>query len=522
MAPMKKSDSKPKTYTFYVDGEKKSGATREFYLLADEVNVGGAKLSIPKKLGDGNFGIVFGADDTSKTESYALKVLYDHSVPNLKVSPVAAFEIQRIEAELKIGLELPRRLKSFIDKNNSDVDPDFLAVASKPGDYIVLPIAFEFELDDLENTKNLERLDIKLSKYAYLMEKFDCSLKDLVEGSVDTGLATPNEADKSSAAEVFRNGDQASAGQATGGVLPEAGGYGRLRQASVEERERSAIPVLEQVARGLQTLHAASFRHRDLKPANVYYKRAANRVEFRLGDLGFLNPKDDPVRAGSAIAPQAICIGTKHYRSIEQIDFSDTAECDVVVDKDSGTATLTTRDPKFLETNIAEGDLAYFAKSSSRRHVSVKSLEKDFERREVRVTVELSQPETLGEQGVQEAKILVDDRNTQVAFLKNPTAKTDLFGLAAILYDIVSIGDSPERFYELLRRFDVDGVSIEESIIRLYDTWQAGIIDDADVSAIFSRVNGGESRSGKVHVKGIAFSVELHDVQCFRLLLSKV
>ena len=505
MAPKTRASAKPKVYKFHVDGEKKSGATREFYLLDEELNLEDEKLSVPKKLGDGNFGIVFDASATSNTESYALKVLYDHSVPDPKVSPVAAFEIQRIEAELKIGLELPRRLKFFVDGSTSAIDPDFLAIASKPGDYIVLPIAFDFEFKDQASAANLERLDIKLSKYAYLMEKFDCSLKDLVEGTVGTHQATPNEADKSAASENGGKNEGEALVQTTGKVVLTGGGYGRLRQATVEERERSAIPVLEQVARGLQTLHAASFRHRDLKPANVYYKRAANKVEFRLGDLGFLDPKDDPVRAGSAVVTQAIGIGTKHYRSIEQIDFSDTAECDVAVDKKSGTAILTTRDPKFLETNIGEGDLAYFAKSSSRRHVTVKSLEKDFERREVRVSVELSQPEGPGEQEGQEAKILVNDRNTQVAFLKNPTAKTDLFGLAAILYDIVSIGDSPERFYELLRRFDVDGVSIEESIIRLYDTWQAGIIDDADVSAIFSRVNGGEGRSGTVHVQVLRF-----------------
>ncbi len=496
---------KEKLYTFYVEGDKSNGngSGRQFYLVTEKVKVGNRTLTIPKKLGDGNFGVVLEAEDPSNTESYALKVLYEHSVPDDDSGPSIEFEKSRIEAELKIGIDLPRRLKELVDQNRESIGPDFFAVSTKPGDYIVLPIAYELDFDGLQNSEDLSQLDIKLSKYAYLMERFDCSLKDLVEGDHGFCRSESNIHDDKAKASNGENAEiENGSKKATATVI---GGYARLAQAMMKERERSAIPVLEQVAIGLQTLHAASFRHRDLKPANIYYKRAANKVQFRLGDLGFLDPKDDPARAGSVVVTQAINIGTKHYRSIEQIDFSDTAECEVEVGESSKEAVLVTRDPKFLETNIEVGDLAFFAKSNSRRHVTIKSITKDSENREVIMHVELSQPPGIDQKGNHEANVLINDRNTQVSFLKNPTAKTDLFGMAAILYDILSVGDSPERFYELLRRFDSDGFSIEESIVRQYATWQAGIIDDADVSAIFSRLNDGEGRSGTVNPQVIRF-----------------
>lgn len=497
-------NSKEGLYTFYVEGDKDTGSRRQFYLVTEKVKVGNRTLTIPKKLGDGNFGVVLEAAAPSNTESYALKVLYEHSVPDDTAGTSIEFEKSRIEAELKIGIDLPRRLKELVDQNRESIDPDFFAVSTKPGDYIVLPIAYELNFGGLQNSEDLAQLDIKLSKYAYLMERFDCSLKDLVEGAHGFSRGESNLHD---AKEKVSNGEksdeiQNGSKKTTATVI---GGYTRLAHAMMEERERSAIPVLEQVAIGLQTLHAASFRHRDLKPANIYYKRAANKVQFRLGDLGFLDPKDDPARAGSVVVTQAINIGTKHYRSIEQIDFSDTAECEVKVGQSSKEAVLVTRDPKFLETNIEVGDLAFFAKSNSRRHVKIKSVEKDSEKREVIMNVVLSQPPGIDQKGIHEPNVLINDRNTQVSFLKNPTAKTDLFGMAAILYDILSVGDSPERFYELLRRFDSDGFSIEESIVRQYATWQAGIIDDADVSAIFSRLNDGEGRSGTVNPQVIRF-----------------
>ena len=151
-------------------------------------------------------------------------------------------------------------------------------------------------------------------------------------------------------------------------------------------------------------------------------------------------------------------MGTRHYRSIEQLDFCDTAQCDVDVCGDGQRALLRSRDPKFIDTNIRKGDMAYFAKSNTRRLFNIVDLRKDPMAGLVEVHIEMSQPPGVPEDGEEaEASVLVSDTNTQISFLKNPTAKTDLFGLGAILFDILSAGDSPERFYELLRRFDTSG-----------------------------------------------------------------
>ena len=159
-------------YTFFVNG--KSGASTQFTLVTDDTPVGGESLNLPRKLGDGNFGIVFDARSTSNSLSYALKILYDQDFTE--------FDIQRILAELNIGIDLPARLRTFVDEKRDNLDADFAAIAEMPGDFIVLPIAFKDNFTKFASAKDFEKLDMKLSKYAYLMEKFDCSLKDLVEG----------------------------------------------------------------------------------------------------------------------------------------------------------------------------------------------------------------------------------------------------------------------------------------------------------------------------------------------------
>jgi len=195
-------------------------------------------------------------------------------------------------------------------------------------------------------------------------------------------------------------------------------------------------------------------------------------------------------------------LGTLHYRSIEQIDFNDTAECDVIVDKSNKTrATLTTRDPKFLQTNIQEGDIAFFAKSDAMEFLLVTSISST-EPPETIIQVELANPAAIDNRA--DKNFLVDDINTQVSFVKNPTARTDFFGFGAILYDILTAGASPERFYELLRRFDTRDFSIDGLMLK-YDVWKGGLLDDPDIGAIFHRVNGREISEGGLDARVLTF-----------------
>ncbi len=50
-----------------------------------------------------------------------------------------------------------------------------------------------------------------------------------------------------------------------------------------------------------------------------------------------------------------------------------------------------------------------------------------------------------------------DGEQTQVIFLKRQEYRTDLFGVGAIAFDLISCGRSSERFYESIRRFEFDG-----------------------------------------------------------------
>ena len=62
--------------------------------------------------------------------------------------------------------------------------------------------------------------------------------------------------------------------------------------------------------------------------------------------------------------------------------------------------------------------------------------------------------------------------------------------MGGLLFDVLTEGDSPERFYELLRKFDVKGESLQDKILNYYDNWRAEQHVDPDVSAIFKRVKG--------------------------------
>ena len=50
-----------------------------------------------------------------------------------------------------------------------------------------------------------------------------------------------------------------------------------------------------------------------------------------------------------------------------------------------------------------------------------------------------------------------EGEQTQVVFLKRQEYRTDLFGVGAIAFDLISCGRSSERFYESIRRFEFDG-----------------------------------------------------------------
>ncbi len=459
-------------FNFYQGDEGEPGVQPfSFRIATTKPTVGHSSARVPKKLGDGNFGMVFEAPSTNaQFGTFALKILYQHRAlgPSDRTED-ASRDLSRILEELHIGVTLPLLLKPISEHPEiGEVDPNFPKDGKGQSEWLVLPLAYSEKLEDFVGKAELEKQDIKFSRYAYIMEKFDYSLKDLMEETVGDNI----------------------------------GGYGRLRRANLNQRECSAIPLLDQMSRGLQVLHAAGLRHQDIKPANIYLKKRGADLVLRLGDLGFLRPHDPTLGGTAAASPDTIGIGTKHYRSIEQIDFNDAAECSVEVDEMAGVATLTSRDPKFAHTIMRGGDLAFFSKSSSHRLMRIESLEKDPAAGLVTVRVAHKVPPGKDETSDrQEQDPLVPDDKTQVTFFKNPSAKTDLFGLGSILYDMLTVGDSPERFYELLRRYDQAAVDIQTRILDRYPTYIAGTLEDPDLSAIFSRVNARSLRGQTVHAE---------------------
>lgn len=446
--------------TFY-QGEKDQPGTRSVSFFIATERVEGNGDPVPKKLGDGNFGMVFEAPYADGSpNAYALKVLYKHRSGENGDEETGTGK--RRDAELTVGREVPETLKRNIAELTA-ADPQFPRTGDMQLRRLVAPIAYATDFIDFAGRETLEKQDIAFSKYAYVMEKFEETLKDQVERTDAEG-----------------NGERT-----------DTRGYGRLRGASKIERARSAIPIATQLAQGLQVLHAAGMRHQDIKPANIYYRvNDEGEISYRLGDLGFLLPHDPTLGGTGAASLDMIGIGTKHYRSIEQVDFNDTAECDLTPDPEAANlATLVTHDPKFQKTIIRRGDRAILAKSATHRMMTVERVEADPTSTKTTIKVRLTRPEGRDEDGKPEGDFLVRDSKTQVSFFKNPSAKTDLFGLGSIVFDIISAGDSPERFYELLRSYDRGDKEVAD-IVKSYEVWQAGSLDDPDIAAIFNRISG--------------------------------
>lgn len=422
---------------------------------------------VPIKLGDGNFGCVFAAKGGNRF--LAVKVIYEHQAGGdaQSAGDEIDYKQMRVQEELRITGTIFNGLNDSPDENIRNLAITYLQ-------HLALPLAYSTSLDEDEEFKEYasmyERHDLKFSKYAYVMDRFDCSLKDLME----------------------HGGRVSSHGQET-----KQTAYARLKSSPLPERERSALTVLSQVASGLRVLHAVGLRHQDIKPANIYYRNNQGKVQFVLGDLGFLTPLNPAVAGSALISPDALVIGTKHYRSVEQIDHSDLSEVSVEPGPDGRTATLVSRDPKFLHTNIRQGDQGVFSRSSSRTLFDIEEFEKIGDGRdgetlpEVRMKIRIAdQPQSGDGERKAQGLLSLNDGPTQVTFIKQPTEKTDLFGLGAVLFDVITAGDSAERFYELLRKFDVEGDEIGQKILNHYPTWRSGQAVTPDLSAIFQRVNG--------------------------------
>lgn len=51
--------------------------------------------------------------------------------------------------------------------------------------------------------------------------------------------------------------------------------------------EKEALPIIYQLAKGLQFIASEKVLHRDIKPDNIFIKREGDHKVFKLGDFGF-------------------------------------------------------------------------------------------------------------------------------------------------------------------------------------------------------------------------------------------
>src|SRR5262245_41855205 len=342
---------------------------------------------------------------------------------------------------------------------------------------------------------------ISVSDYALVMDKYEYSLKDLLErGPGDVyRIAPPVLAEVSGAdgpdaslastsktrealehlIDQHRDLDDGERQRLRAAIDVPADGYELLKRMAFDDRIRTALPFLRDIVVGLSRLHRVSYAnggplfHLDIKPANIYVTRDETKgIVCALGDLGFLPPEPQLDRTMDTSVDD-LPLGTLHYRSPEQKEHFDVANVEAHVDGD--VVTLHVRDPKFSGSFIEKGDGVLLSRDKSRvRHII----------QDIIPATGNAPTQVLVPAG---ASPLRNGEQTQVIFLKRQEYRTDLFGVGAIAFDLVSCGKSSERFYESIRRFEFDGTqrgSVDSTIAK-YRRVKDGLADEPELVHIF-------------------------------------
>lgn len=425
----------------------------------------------PIKLGDGTFGIVFEVYN-SAGKIYAAKLMYEHqSEHNSKT---------RFELEMSSAQKIRDKLKNH---------NDFSGVIEIEGGSTNFHDSNVYR-EKLSKDKDFMKL--RVSNYVIVMPKYQKTLKQLLEEekkdcysllpSTITNKYFPNKPIASHEVLTQTLKSQIESDEVRAQIkknIYKVNGYEILKRMSFRERVNTTLPYIVSVAQGLKTLHSAELLHLDLKPANIFVRNDGQNIETVVGDLGFLDESlvamelDDSFGMTNqeqesnylafpenphygTIGRPSLPLGTRHYRSPEQKDFFDVADVEVKVGEN---VRLIVTDPKFRDAIVEDLDVVLFSKIKEPFEIlHVDDSESTEQQPAVVITLDIPEDKR---------SLIKDDERTQVFFYKRQRHRTDLFGFGALIFELLSCGKSPERFYESIRRYD-DREGSVSSIMELY------------------------------------------------------
>lgn len=492
-----------------------------FFLLDDS--------GYPIKLGDGAYGVVYKVCNSSE-ENYAVKLLYrtktvDTSTyesfhrtkrahndknPERHNSKQEAKEkdtsaaVSRFRLEMESARTIKKKLRELEKETPIDGVVEIIGGTEK---FIDSP-AYENLRD------KFEEMQTNISEYALVMPHFNCTLKDLLEKGkgkykihenffekIDVSSKNELEGIKkqifdkkedidSKISEILKSKDLdknkvpkliKTASQ----YIYEVSGYDILKTLEYEDRISTILPYLDKIATGLLMLYRAGQYHYDIKPGNIFIRSFFHKeIDVAIGDLGFLSIADKRDKSATNIREE-IPLGTLHYRSPEQKDYFDLCEVDVTEteklgDKAKQCLALIVHDPKFNNTIMEAGDFVVFAKDTNQLMHKIHEIKKDG--KSTRINLERSNPYL---------KSAKPEQKTQIILYKNHGVRTDLYGFGAIVFDMLTCGKSPERFYDNIRSLD-DGENTIDYIKGLYQkvaTYQLSEPRFANIFTFFKNEN---------------------------------
>ena len=325
-----------------------------------------------------------------------------------------------------------------------------------------------------------------LSDYAIIMELCDETVEDLLDRNWEIRREEQVHNDEPKHAESTAQAGSASDesiiyhvqplsrelslhGGSLGSDSRIVSGYDLLRRLKYSDRLVATFPIMQGLTEALIPLHLSGNLHHDIKPGNVFIRRTTERFLVTLGDFSFVGSGVDQGTT-EAVLKDAIETGSIHFRSPEQRDFNEAAYGYVrhslccgdpgtlyegIIDESERKDWVYIRilDPKFRTSPIGPGDVVVFPSDMRGFAYPVKRVHPAENHRDVWLHASVDEF----------AKLFSEETYTKVFLYKIPTVRSDLFGLGGVMFDLISGGDSPERFYEALRPFDLTGGPTETS-----------------------------------------------------------